>query len=204
MKIEDRVMDLEDALDELKAEFDALMAGEEGEEEHDMEMDLDSDEADEEDAVGKENMNRVGDAGWGENVVLKLMQQGERGTACVARAPERVEMIAKPCADDHSEEEEGCSGHDRDEPKIDRKTQYQAFTDAPEVADERQAVDHAVTCEPASDGRRNAAPIVTHPSRRQNGRVQGGHGHGAQAACHGQEEMGRNPDRLPGLRSPSF
>jgi hypothetical protein len=32
--VEDRVMDLEDALDELKAEFDALMAGESGEEEH--------------------------------------------------------------------------------------------------------------------------------------------------------------------------
>ena len=30
--IEDRVMDLEDALDELKAEFEQLMAGEEGEE----------------------------------------------------------------------------------------------------------------------------------------------------------------------------
>ena len=33
-EIEDRVMDLEDALDELKAEFDALMAGEEQEPEH--------------------------------------------------------------------------------------------------------------------------------------------------------------------------
>lgn len=32
--VEDRVMDLEDALDELKAEFDALMSGEAGEEEH--------------------------------------------------------------------------------------------------------------------------------------------------------------------------
>jgi hypothetical protein len=31
-EIEDRVVDLEDALDELKAEFDALMAGEEHEE----------------------------------------------------------------------------------------------------------------------------------------------------------------------------
>lgn len=31
-ELEDRVLDLEDALDELKAEFDALMAGEEGEE----------------------------------------------------------------------------------------------------------------------------------------------------------------------------
>jgi hypothetical protein len=36
-EIEDRVMDLEDALDELKAEFEQLMAGEEGEE-HDMDM----------------------------------------------------------------------------------------------------------------------------------------------------------------------
>ena len=33
-EIEDRVVDLESALDELKAEFDALMAGEEGEAEH--------------------------------------------------------------------------------------------------------------------------------------------------------------------------
>ena len=44
--IEDRVMDLEDALDELKAEFEQLMAGEEGEEQGgdmgDMDMDLDS------------------------------------------------------------------------------------------------------------------------------------------------------------------
>lgn len=40
--IEDRVMDLEDALDELKAEFDALMAGEESEEDHgDMEFGAD-------------------------------------------------------------------------------------------------------------------------------------------------------------------
>ena len=33
-ELEDRVMDLEDALDELKAEFEQLMASEEGEEEH--------------------------------------------------------------------------------------------------------------------------------------------------------------------------
>jgi hypothetical protein len=63
--VEDRVMDLEDALDELKAEFDALMAGEQGEEEFgdeegdeeefgaeegDEEMFEDSEEAEEEDA----------------------------------------------------------------------------------------------------------------------------------------------------------
>jgi hypothetical protein len=51
--VEDRVMDLEDALDELKAEFDALMAGEEAEEHdhpgmHDM---GDDDMEDEEDAM---------------------------------------------------------------------------------------------------------------------------------------------------------
>jgi hypothetical protein len=43
--IEDRVVDLEDALDELKAEFEQLMAGEEGEEGHD---DMGGDEGDSE------------------------------------------------------------------------------------------------------------------------------------------------------------
>ena len=42
-ELEDRVVDLEDALDELKAEFDRLMADEAGEEEHsDEEMDMDA------------------------------------------------------------------------------------------------------------------------------------------------------------------
>ena len=52
-EIEDRVVDLEDALDELKAEFDRLMAGESEEEEHsddeEMDMDMDSEEDAEED-----------------------------------------------------------------------------------------------------------------------------------------------------------
>lgn len=46
-ELEDRVVDLEDALDELKAEFDRLMAGESEEEEHsgeEMDMDMDSEE----------------------------------------------------------------------------------------------------------------------------------------------------------------
>ena len=59
--IEDRVMDLEDALDDLKAEFDKLMAGEEDEPEHD-DMDMgdmgdeedDEEEGDEEDEAEKE------------------------------------------------------------------------------------------------------------------------------------------------------
>jgi hypothetical protein len=54
-EIEDRVVDLEDALDELKAEFDRLMAGESEEEEHsddeEMDMDMDSEEDAEEEEL---------------------------------------------------------------------------------------------------------------------------------------------------------
>ena len=48
--MEDRVMDLEDALDELKAEFDALMADKDGDGDHDMEDHGDEDDAEEADA----------------------------------------------------------------------------------------------------------------------------------------------------------
>jgi hypothetical protein len=53
-ELEDRVVDLEDALDELKAEFDRLMADEAGEEEHggeEMDMDMDSEEDAEEEEL---------------------------------------------------------------------------------------------------------------------------------------------------------
>jgi hypothetical protein len=57
-ELEDRVVDLEDALDELKAEFDRLMADEAGEEEHsDEKMDMDSEEDDEEEELA-ENFTR--------------------------------------------------------------------------------------------------------------------------------------------------
>jgi hypothetical protein len=47
--IEDRVVDLEDALDELKAEFEKMMSGEEGEEGNDdAEMDMGDEESDDE------------------------------------------------------------------------------------------------------------------------------------------------------------
>jgi len=50
--VEDRVEDLEDALDELKAEFEKLMSGDEGEDEDeggdDMDMDMDDEEGEEE------------------------------------------------------------------------------------------------------------------------------------------------------------
>jgi hypothetical protein len=61
--IEDRVVDLEDALDELKAEFEKMMSGEEGEEggddegddEGDADMDMDMDDEGEDDKEEKES-----------------------------------------------------------------------------------------------------------------------------------------------------
>lgn len=57
-EIEDRVVDIENALEELKAEFDALMGGDDaegGDEEMDMDMDMDMDAGDEEgDEEGEE------------------------------------------------------------------------------------------------------------------------------------------------------
>ena len=49
-ELEDRVVDLEDALDDLKAEFEKMMAGDEGEDDMDMDMDMgaDDDESEEE------------------------------------------------------------------------------------------------------------------------------------------------------------
>jgi hypothetical protein len=74
--LEDRVMDLEDALDELKAEFDQLMAGEEHEEEmypgihgdedesEDEESEEDSEEDEElDETMVREYVERVGDTG---------------------------------------------------------------------------------------------------------------------------------------------
>ena len=53
-ELEDRVVDIEDALDELKAEFEALMAGDSDEEpEMDMDMDMDMDDEGEEEEMEK-------------------------------------------------------------------------------------------------------------------------------------------------------
>jgi len=58
-ELEDRVVDIEDALDELKAEFEALMAGDSDEEpEMDMDMDMD-DEGEEEDEGDEMEMESV-------------------------------------------------------------------------------------------------------------------------------------------------
>jgi len=55
-ELEDRVVDLEDKLDELMAEFEALMGGDEGaeDEEMDMEMDVDTPDMDAEEVVDDE------------------------------------------------------------------------------------------------------------------------------------------------------
>ena len=58
-ELEDRVMDLEDALDELKAEFDSMMGDEagdeEGDDEGDMDMDMDDEGDDDDDEAEEES-----------------------------------------------------------------------------------------------------------------------------------------------------
>ena len=75
-EVEDRVQDLEDALDDLRAEFEQLMAGEEGEEHmggddmgDDMEMDMPAEEPemDENDMFMREYVEKVGTVKHGDN-----------------------------------------------------------------------------------------------------------------------------------------
>ena len=70
--VEDRVQDLEDALDDLRAEFEQLMAGEEGEEHmggDDMEMDMPAEEPemDENDMFMREYVEKVGTVKHGDD-----------------------------------------------------------------------------------------------------------------------------------------
>ena len=62
--MEDRVVDLEDALDELKAEFEKLMGDEEADDEGDMDMDMDmdADMGDDGDEEAEEEMEAFEDA----------------------------------------------------------------------------------------------------------------------------------------------
>lgn len=79
--IEDRVMDLETALDELKAEFDALMADEEGEEEHndgDEDPDFGSD-SDADDAEGEEGEEEQTDENMIREYVDKVNHDWDKG-----------------------------------------------------------------------------------------------------------------------------
>ena len=62
-ELEDRVVDIEDALDELKAEFEALMAGDDDDAGDDaMDMDMDMDMGDEEEGEEEEEMESVEEA----------------------------------------------------------------------------------------------------------------------------------------------
>ena len=97
-ELEDRVMDLEDALDELKAEFDALMADEEGEPEHgDMDMGAD-DEMGMGDEGGEEDMmedEEEADDEEDDEEDLEESRQGRKMTEA-EWIREYVEKIAAP------------------------------------------------------------------------------------------------------------
>jgi len=89
--IEDRVMDLEDALEDLKAEFEQLMAGEEGEDHGDMGMDdMGGDMGMDEPAPGgddelsglMEYVNKVGGATY--NTFGKMGDNGQNTKSIVA------------------------------------------------------------------------------------------------------------------------
>ena len=58
---EERISDLESALEELKAEFEQLMAGEDGEAEHDGEDEFDGEEGDDEEGDDEEGDDEEGD-----------------------------------------------------------------------------------------------------------------------------------------------
>ena len=106
--LEDRVVDLEDKLDELMAEFEALMGGEEGgEEESEVEMDLDTPDMDAEEVVDDEMETE----GMMENVDLKAAPKpvtSEEGSvnkkSTVAANAGAKGAMAKPVAAGSAEE----------------------------------------------------------------------------------------------------
>jgi len=123
-ELEDRVMDLEDALDELKAEFDALMDEEGTEEEHDdMEMESveESEETVEEDAV-EESEETVEESEEEAEVVKeyvdKVAQPANNSEASTSPVAGKNDMGGK--AVDPTGEENGGST-----PKVDGGDSYQ-------------------------------------------------------------------------------
>lgn len=97
-EIEDRVVDLEDALDELKAEFEKIMGGDEEEgpemdmdmdDEMDMEMDDEEAEEDDEEAEEEEEMESVEETEelvreYSEKVNAKNVEEGDGASGPVA------------------------------------------------------------------------------------------------------------------------
>ena len=111
--LEDRVVDLEDKLDELMAEFEALMGGEAGEEEHadmDVEMDMDTPDMDAEEVEDDEMETE----GMMENVDLKAAPKpvtSEEGSinkkSTVAANSGAKGAVAKPVDMEAGGEEKG-------------------------------------------------------------------------------------------------
>ena len=92
-EMEDRVVDLEDALDELKAEFEKLMGDDAGEEEMDMgpEMDMDAEEEPEMDMDDEEEMEEEMDETFVREYTEKVAhpsnsEEGEKASGPVGSA----------------------------------------------------------------------------------------------------------------------
>ena len=112
-EMEDRVVDLEDALDELKAEFEKMMAGEEGEEDDmdmdmepemdDMEMDMDAEEDEDEEDDMEETFVRE----YTEKVAAP--SNSEEGDASSGPVAKKNDMGGKVASSSGSAAESGRS-----------------------------------------------------------------------------------------------
>jgi hypothetical protein len=142
-ELEDRVMDLEDAIDELKAEFDELMAGEAAEEENvpgihdaDGESELDSDEGeegvdDEEDLGGEEQdesrsvyeakkaKKEIEEKKDKKEIEEKKVKESRKSPADLMR--EYVEKVTVPSNKSESGELVG-TGTESDKPTVNKKS----------------------------------------------------------------------------------
>ena len=118
-EMEDRVVDLEDALDELKAEFEKMMAGEEGEEDDmdmdmepemdDMEMDMDAEEdEDEEDEDKEDDMEETFVREYKEKVAAPS-NTSEKHSSPVAKKNPMNANGAKPTSTGRSAAETGAA-----------------------------------------------------------------------------------------------
>lgn len=104
--LEDRVMDLESALDELKAEFDAMMADEAGEEEH-SDMDIGSD--DDEDMQMNSMFEAEEEDEEEEEEEEEDMAESRRNRSAADQIREYVEKVS----DGHGAEKKGgAEGHE--------------------------------------------------------------------------------------------
>jgi hypothetical protein len=108
--LEDKVMDLEKELDELKAEFDALMSDEMDEPEHadmDMDMDMDASDVEVDDNEAEElQMYEAHDEDEDEDKMDKTVEESAKPRATYAKTAvdlmrEYVEKVAMPTGEDN-------------------------------------------------------------------------------------------------------